>query len=242
MFLYLFSTTANLFQGGAARLLMCLLGLFLFLWPVPAEAVRTEVHRYQQKSGDNSYYFDWILDESDGYLLRAISTFDEHRTVMDQTMATRHWHLSNPADDTSVQAYREGNQIVLTGRFCGAPFEKRKDIDEAPWFQSLSTSLRALLSSNHTSTEFWAIRPDKLTVHKVRATQKGMETLNLGEQTFETKKIEIRLTGIASLLGRAHYWFHASDLLLLQYQGPSGLPSIPATTITLELPTTGNLQ
>ena len=123
----------------------------------------------------------------------------------------------------------------------GAPLEKRKEIDGAPWFQSLSTSLRAFLSSRQTSTEFWTIRPDKLTVHKVRATQKGRETLNLGKQKFETKKIEIRLTGIASIFGRAHYWFRSSDLLLLQYKGPSGLPGIPATTITLQPPTTNHL-
>lgn len=151
-------------------------------------------------------------------------------------MATRHWNLTNPADDTSVEAHREGNQIILSGRFRGAPLEKQKDIDDAPWFQSLSTSLRGFLSSCQTSTVFWTIRPDKLTVHKVRATQKGMETLNLGEQKFETIKVEIRLAGIASLFGRAHYWFRANDLLLLQYRGPGGLPGIPATTITLQLP------
>lgn len=231
-----FKATAHFIHSSYIRCLLCLFGLFLFLWPAPAEAIRTEVHRYLQQSGDNSFYFDWILDESDGYVLRAISTFDEHRTVMDQTMAARQWNLTKPADDTLVEAHREGNRIFLSGRFRGTPLEKRKDIDGAPWFQSLSASLRSFLSSRQTSTAFWTIRPDKLTVHKVRATQKGTETLHLGEQKFETIKVEIRLTGIASLFGRAYYWFSTNDLLLLKYQGPKGLPGIPSTTITLQSP------
>jgi len=210
--------------------------LFIFLHSQLTAASATESHRYLQHSGDNSYYFDWILDRSDGYLLRAVSDAEEHVTVMDDAWATQRWSLTNTAEDTAIEAFREGNRIVLQGRFRGERLDKEMTIDDAPWFQSLSSSLRPFLYTPQQSTEFWTLRPDKLTLHKVRACKKGREMLKLGHNQVEAHKVEVRLTGIASLFGSGCYWFRSSDQLLLHYQGPRGLPGIPSTTITLEPP------
>jgi hypothetical protein len=218
------------------RYLPVFAALLFVLCPGQAAAFRTETHRYLQQSGEESYYFDWILAKADGYLLRAVSTAEEHRTVMDETMATRLWSLTNPAEDTEVEARRVANRIELKGRFHGEPLDMSLAIDDAPWFQSLSTSLRSFLADPEETTEFWTLRPDKLTVHKVRAIKKGRDVLDLGQHRVEAQKIEVRLIGLASLFGRGNYWFRASDRLLLHYRGPSGLPGIPCTTITLEPP------
>jgi len=223
-------------QFRKLQYLPALAGLLLSLCPGTAAAFRTETHRYLQQSGEESYHFDWILTETDGYLLRAVSTAEEHRTLMDETMATRLWNLTNPTEDTEVEARRVDNRIELKGRFHGEPLDMSLAIDDAPWFQSLSTSLRSFLADPEESTEFWTLRPDKLTVHKVRAIKKGRDVLDLGQHSVEAQKVEVRLLGLASLFGRGNYWFRVSDRLLLHYRGPSGLPGIPCTTITLEPP------
>lgn len=220
----------------AGRWALLLAALVLFFAPCTAKASCSESHRYLEQSGEKSHYFDWILDKTDGYHLKAVSTTEEHRTFMDEAMVTRRWSLTNPAEDTTVQARRDGNRIVLKGRFHGRQVDKELSIDEAPWFQSLSTSLRSFLATPGESIEFWTLRPDKLTAHKVRATKKGLETLTLGERQIEAYKVEVCLTGLGALLGRGRYWFRASDRLLLHYRGPGGLPGIPVTTITLAPP------
>lgn len=230
-----FSATSCFIRLGRSGLLL-LIALLSLPSPWDKVALATEKHRYLQQTGDERYHFDWILDHSEGYLLRAVSDAEEHRTVMDDAMETQRWMLTNRQDDTSVEARREGNLIVLQGRFHGKGIDKVLAIDDAPWFQSLSSSLRSFLSTPQQTTEFWTLRPDKLTVHKVRASKKGVETLDLGLQQIEADRVEVGLTGIASLLGRGRYWFRTSDRLLLHYQGPGGLPGVPATTITLQPP------
>jgi hypothetical protein len=218
----------SFFQGLAVLLIL------LQSWP--AAGLQTETHRYLQQSDDQREYFNWILEQSDGYLLQAVSAAEEHRAIMDEFMATRLWTLTNPTEDTEVEARRVENRIVLRGRFHGYPIDRRLIIDDSPWYQSLSASLRHFLAASQASTEFWTLRPDKLTVHKVRAKKMGSETLQLMGRQVETKKVEVCLTGLAALFGRARYWFRASDHLLLRYQGPKGLPGVPATTITIEPP------
>lgn len=214
--------------------LLLLIALLSLLFPWDNTALATEIHRYLQQTGDERYSFDWILDHADGYLLRAVSDAEEHRTVMDDAMVTWRWTLTNPKDDTAVKARREGNQILLHGRFQGKEVDLELEIDEAPWFQSLSISLRSFLDDPQQTAEFWTLRPDKLTIHKVRASKKGLELLDVGSQRILADKVEVGLTGIGSLLGRGHYWFRTNDRLLLRYQGPRGLPGIPATTIILQ--------
>lgn len=148
-------------------------------------------------------------------------------------MATRLWSLTNVETGTRIQARREGNRILLQGQRHGKTIERTLDIDQAPWFQALSFALRAFLAQPQPSTEFWTMRPDKLTAHKVRATKRGKELFALGGQQVVSEKVEISLTGPAAWLGRGYYWFRASDRVLLHYQGPSGLPGVPTTTITL---------
>jgi len=230
-----FSATSCFIRIGRSGFLL-LIALLSIPFPWNKIALAAESHRYLQQTGDERYHFDWILDHSEGYLLRAVSEAEEHRTVMDEAMVTRRWTLTNPKDDTAVEARREGNRIVLQGRFHGKGIDKVLAIDDAPWFQSLSSSLRSFLRTPQQTTEFWTLRPDKLTVHKVRASKQGVETVDLRSQRIEANKVEVGLTGIASLLGRGRYWFRTSDRLLLHYQGPGGLAGVPATTITLQPP------
>jgi hypothetical protein len=214
---------------------LVLFSLSLFFAIPPASSFPTETHRYFQRSGGDSHYFDWILvRQEETLLLRAVSPREEHRTLMEKDTSTLVWSLTNAQEDTAVEARREGNRIELKGLFRGKPIVKQIVIDEAPWFQSLSISLRSFLEMSKESTEFWIVRPDKLNAHKLRATKKGMEMLDLGQQRFAAQKIEVRLIGVASLFGRGNYWFRANDRLLLLYRGPGGLPGVPSTTITLD--------
>lgn len=229
-------TTKSLNRLISCRIAVLLLCSLMMVEPgqvAETQAADFESYRYLQQTGKTEEHFDWILEHREDILLQAISPVEVHQTLMDSAMATRRWELDIPQQGTCVQASREGNSIQLQGQWRGKTLDRSLDIDEAPWFQALSVSLRPFLKQQQTSTEFWTLRPDKLTVHKIRATKKGRHPLLLDGQEVTADKVEITMTGPAAWLGRGRYWFRASDHVLLRYQGPGGLPGIPATIITL---------
>ena len=219
-------------------LLLALLFCTLFtVVPVRAGATpgaATESYRYRQQTGRNEECFEWSLEHREEPLLQAIGPEQRHQTLMEPNMATRRWYLDHPENSTHVAVWREGDELLLQGQWRGEPLDKTLQIDDAPWFQALSVSLRPFLTGSEESTEFWTLRPDKLTAHKIRARKRGQETVLVGGEEVLAHRVEVGMTGPAALLGKGRYWFRACDLVLLRYQGPGGLPGTPATTILLD--------
>ena len=206
----------------------------LALFVTTGHAEPLEGYRYRQQTEDKIEYFDWLLEKPGDFHLSAVSDSETHRTVLDDHLNTESWTLDNPEQQTSVKARREADRIILTGRWHEELIDKQLRIDDAPWYQAMSLSLRAFLASPQDSLEFWTLRPDKLQPLKLRVTRRGLETVRIEGQSVEAQRLEVRLTGLGSLLGHSLYWFRPSDGLFLQYQGPNGMPGLATTTITLE--------
>ncbi len=65
-------------------------------------------------------------------------------------------------ENTCIAAKREKVSIVILGRDKGKAIYKKISIDEAPWYQAISLSLRPFIVSEATTVEFWTVRPDNL--------------------------------------------------------------------------------
>jgi len=222
-----------LFEFFIAVIFSCLLDI-IFLLPLVSYGKPLERHRYRQQTGDMVEYFDWLLEKPGDFHLAAISEKETHRTILDDQLRTQRWTLESPTERTSIEARREGNNILLNGRRQGQPKQEQLEIDAAPWYQALSLSLRAFLASSQDRMKFWTLRPDELKLLKLRVVKKGLETLWLDGRPTEAQRLELRLTGLASLLGYSLYWFRTGDGLFLKYQGPNGMPGLKTTTITLD--------
>ena len=215
--------------------LLSILGLCLLtLLPATGFSEPLEGYRYRQQTEDKIEYFDWLLEKPGDFHLSAVSDSEIHRTALDNNLNTESWSLDNPEQQTSVKARREADRIILTGHWHGERIDKQLRIDAAPWYQAMSLSLRTFLASSQDSLEFWTLRPDKLQPLKLRVTKKELETVQIEGQPVEAQRLEVRLTGLGSLLGHSLYWFRPSDGLFLKYQGPNGMPGLATTTITLE--------
>lgn len=211
----------------------CLLSLLLLL-PSPGSGKPLESHRYRQQTGAKVEFFDWLLEKPGNFHLAAISDTETHRTILDSNLQTQSWTLAIPSTQTTIEARREGNRIFLTGRRRGQPIQEELLVDDAPWYQSMSLSLRGFLASPRTSMEFWTLRPDELKLLKLRVEKKGLETVRIAGRPTEAQRLEIRLTGLGALLGHSLYWFRPGDDLFLKYHGPTGMPGLVTTTITLD--------
>lgn len=147
--------------------------------------------------------------------------------------ATSYWHAEF-GGSTEISAKRRGNTIELRGRFKGEYVDRSIRIDERPWFQPLSYSLRSLSESSAPVTvRFWTIRADTLELVNMEAEVQGIESIQISGKDVEALRVEIRKSGYLSIFWSADYWFRTRDHIFVQYRGTHGLPGTPETLITL---------
>lgn len=109
-------------------------------------------------------------------------------------------------------------------------------IDDAPWFQAISLNLRRFVGSGESRIEFWTVRSDVLSAHKIVAEKQGLEEIAAAGQTHRARVVELRLSGALSGFWKSRYWFRANDSLFLQFEGPSGPPGSPLRLISYQGP------
>jgi hypothetical protein len=199
-----------------------------------ALAAPLEHYRYHQRTGDSVKILDWRLEVDAPFRLVADIGAERDVTRVDELLATTSWQVSDPVADTELKVWRETDRLHFEGRFKGEPIREQKKIDDAPWYQALSISLRPLVVAGGRTLEFWSLRPDTLEVHKLRVTSQGNEDVEVMGRKTPALKLEIRLTGLKAMFWSCHYWLRQSDGLFLRYEGPSGPPGWPMTRVVLE--------
>jgi hypothetical protein len=124
-----------------AILPLCLALLFM-----AAASPAAPVFRYLEQTGTDSFIFTWRLErEPDTATLTGVprqgrEIFRSRNTAAGDTLA---WQYTRQPD-TDVRAERDGDHIRLSGRFQGRKVDEVRAIDDRPWFQPLSFSLRPL--------------------------------------------------------------------------------------------------
>lgn len=192
-----------------------------------AWCAETESHEYLETIGDTRQIVHWCVEKSDN--TRMFWKNEDEFSVIQSSgpYASISWEGTNRKDDTTISAHRQGDTIVLEGTLRGDPISKTVAIDTAPWYQSLSWSLRRLVLSDDTQIEFWTMRPDTLEIHKMVARKKGEEEMPIEGATGPVVKLEVRLKGMLSPFWSSTYWYRKTDGVWLRYEGPSGPPGKP---------------
>ncbi|MFZ5764092.1 MAG: hypothetical protein ACOY4H_00680 [Thermodesulfobacteriota bacterium] len=215
-------------------LLTALLSLQLLLLAVTPAISGSEIYRYTEQHGVMTTFFDWQLHHSDDDTVTIISRGDRthYINVCEQNGATISWRMQGK--DTDISARREDNTLFIAGSDAGKAIDRKIILDDLPWFQPLSYSLRHLLArGNGEKQRFWMIRPDTLKPQKFQATRDEMKEITIGNDTFAATRVTIRPDGMLAGLWQASYWFRAADGLFLRYEGIHGLPGTAKTIITL---------
>ena len=110
--------------------------------------------------------------------------------------------------------------------------QKTLKIDGTDWYQASSLSLCGFVASAEKETIFWTIRSDTLTGHQIKAVKQSVETVDVKGSMQKAVRIELSLTGLLSYFWKSDYWFSVHEGVFLKFQGPSGPPGSPVTTIT----------
>jgi hypothetical protein len=210
--------------------------LLLFFFPgilaLGPHALGDEIYHYQGKVGDRIRNFKWQLVKSDFDVITSKQNGFTLTNVCRHNGETIMWKIEGP--ETSFQAHRSGNQLIIKGKKYNETVNNKWKIDDAPWFQPLSYSLRQFSKSDRNKVYFWTIRFDNLTVRKLRAKKKSLSELMVGTMPVNSQLVEVKLKWGLSMLWKAKYWFRVEDGLFLKYEGIHGFPGTDKTIITME--------
>lgn len=209
--------------------------LFLLATPLPqlqAQAPPVMQHRYVQSTGEESTIFTWTMEQGEPVYLRTADSNETTSLLCTSEGDVLEWRFTN-SSGTAITAIRSGNSIRVTGTVEGEPTEKKLQLDERPWFQFLSFSLRPFLANSDAErTSFWILAPSRLEAHLMEAVKEGSDPIVLHDQPIAAIKVRVAPDGMLGKLFFGHYWYRLPDFLWLKYQGDHG-PLTPETTIHL---------
>ena len=216
--------------------MVCL--LVAILWSVaalaalPASPLSDEVYFYREETGDSVKEVTWRLRKGETYILTYTSPVERHVTTTGTDYDTRHWQVTAGNGKTRFSAERTGRSIVVRGMVEGETVDKQLAIDERPWYQATSLSLRELVASGDSERVFWTIRMDTLTAHKIRAVKKGVEAVDIDGSQKALLRIRLSLPGMLAPFWKSDYWFALPAGIFFRFEGPSGPPGSPTTIVT----------
>ena len=216
-----------------SRLISLCAFLFLVSFCVHASPLADEVHHYREVTGDSIKEVTWQLHRGDALVLTYSSPTERHTTTTNQDYHTIRWEAVEKEVQTHVVAMRNGDVITIDGRFNGETVHKTLKIDGTPWFQATSLSLRELVATSDSQREFWTIRFDTLTAHKLMAAKKGIKTIESDGLKKQIQRIRLRPAGLLAPFWQSDYWFMLPDNVFYRFEGPSGPPGSPMTVVTL---------
>ncbi len=193
-------------------------------------AFTAQICYYVIKTGSSERYCRWHLEKKRHYIHTFETTQKKDTTIIQPEFDTVMWQVEAPAEHTDITATKNGDTIDLKGEYHGEAVCKKIQLDQYPWFQSISVSLRPIASTGISKVYFWSIRPDNLKAYKMVATKKDQQLVCLDGQQIKARRIEIRPYGFLAPLWKCDCWF-SEDGIFLKYKGAGWPPGSPDTEI-----------
>ena len=192
-----------------------------------------DVFLYQETTGKKQKNFQWRQDSSgQGEVITVTEENAAFSNHCDRKGNTYAWNFEN-GSKTSIRVIREGNLLKISGIFSGNSIETTESIDDRPWYQPLSFSLRSFLDTSETRTSFWTIRSDTLEVVAMQAKKGNLDEITVAGKKVLARKVTLSRQGILAAFWQANFWFRESDRIFIRYQGTHGPPGTSETVVHL---------
>lgn len=214
--------------GGILCFGMLIAGCAAFAGQSPVE-----IQRYIENKKGMSRDILWCLSHREGYRLQYHGPDGTHTTRTDAALNTISWQMEDVGSKMQFRAERKRNVVTIRGTRNGEKIETQVFMDEAPWFQATSLSLRDFaLSEKQQSIQFWVLHAKTLKAFKMKATKKGYENLIVNDKPVTAVKVELRLTGWRAAFWKGYNWYRTKDGFFMRYEGASDATGLYKVTIT----------
>ena len=191
-------------------------------------------YSYRETIGEVTTYFYWKLEEQEQQ--RIVTVHEKKKSFVNLCSVdgtTWRWQLKDTDNNHDIIAERQGDQLKISGVRYGEVYEETVELDERPWFQPLSYSLRNFLGSKEESMSFWTIRTDTVEATTLQVKKAGEEELSVNGKKIVAQRVELRAEGFFSHFWHGTYWFRKSDKLFLMYRSVHGSPGTLETVVEL---------
>lgn len=198
------------------------LALMLCAASVP---VRAQHIPFTVETGDNISKVTYDGKMEGGFLKYVLDYGSvKHYMTLDGKFETVEWRLSVPSEGTDINAVKNGDKLVLKGKFNGKSVDRSEKLDGKPWYQHIGISAGHILDGN-SPVRFFCIRPTDLEGFFMTAT-------GMGEVSYRGKKlcrVKVAPTGIAAKFWSCDYYYDSRNLNFAGYQAVEGGPGTPVT-------------
>jgi hypothetical protein len=191
-------------------------------------------YSYRETMGEVTTYFYWQLEEQEQQ--RIVTVHEKKKSFVNLCSvdgATWRWQLKDTDNNHDIIAERQGDELKISGVRYGEVYEETVELDERPWFQPLSYSLRNFLGSEEESMSFWTIRTDTVEATTLQVKKAGEEEIPVNGKKIMAQRVELRAEGFFSHFWHGTYWFRKSDKLFLMYRSVHGSPGTLETVVEL---------
>lgn len=163
----------------------------------------------RMEGGKLKYVFDYGA-------LKYYMTFDDK-------FETTEWKISDPANDTDIKAVKQGDAVVIKGKFNGKDISRTDKLNGQPWYQQMGISAGHVLNGG--TVKFYNLRPTDLEGFFMTATEMG-EVEYRGRKVHRVKSAP---AGIAAKFWSCDYYYDPVDLTYAGYKAVEGGPGTPTS-------------
>jgi hypothetical protein len=137
-------------------------------------------------------------------------------------------YIETGASVKSFEVVRDGALLIINNQ----SKTKTLKIGNLPWVQEFKFGFKPFLQNSDREFVFGIVYNKDNTLQEMVATKEKMETIVVNNQTYETQKLKITLTGFKKRFWKAEAWFDVKTQLMVQYRANEG-PRTPVTEVTL---------
>lgn len=98
---------------------------------------------------------------------------------LSQDHSTVSWRLTEPEMNTDFVCQKARNQLHVTVEIDGKSTKKTPEIGNATFFSNPSLGLWSFAQTSANQIDFWVLEPSRLSKHKMRAVNRGDETVTV---------------------------------------------------------------
>jgi hypothetical protein len=143
--------------------------------------------------------------------------------ILDKDYSLESWRRVCPGEDTDFQAVRQGNVLVVKGKFKGEVIDKGIELGGDYLHVYPEYSLTKFVQSDMQKMKFWTLRRDEMTKLPMQAIKKGTKIIMVNGKEVEATMVYYSITGKLREKSFNHnYYYRKSDGLFIKKEEQSG--------------------
>ncbi len=179
--------------------------------------------RYEIRNGDKVEQVEWVIFYlSDGQIEIHSTNFNDGtvQTVLcDSQYVTSYWKYNDPLKDSAFEVTAYDDRLHLRGKIKSKYEDKWLDSDTMPWIQFQGLAMEHFVENGKPIMKFVSIKADNGKLYRLKARQREVNKIAVGDEQMLARRVEVRLSGWRSRFGSVNYWIDEISGQFVRFEG-----------------------